>query len=89
MSERIPCRCLLHESYPDMETLIQSVVSSMSEDERTPEALYRARLDVCLACPHLIDGTCVLCGCYVEARAASRFSACPDVPARWSSLSSE
>ena len=34
MPERIPCRCLLHDAYPDMEALIQSVIASMPEEER-------------------------------------------------------
>ena len=70
-----------------MENLVRSVISSMPEDERTPEPLYRLRLKHCLACSHLKDGTCLKCGCYVEARAASRFSRCPDVPPKWVSLS--
>ena len=75
MPDRIPCRCLLHDAYPDMETLIRSVLDSMPED------------NLCLHCSHLVDGTCLLCGCYVEARAASRFSRCPDTPPKWSSQS--
>ena len=87
MTDRIPCRCLLHDAYPDMETLIRSVLDSMPEDERLEETQYKARLDLCLQCSHLVDGTCVLCGCYGEARAASRFSRCPDTPPKWSSQS--
>ena len=88
MSERIPCRCLLSAAHPDLETLVRSVIDSMPEEERAPQETYRQRLDCCLACPHLSDGTCVLCGCYVEARAASLFSRCPDIPPKWSSPSS-
>ena len=83
MPDRIPCRCLLHDAYPDMETLIRSVLDSMPEDERLEKTQYKARLDLCLQCSHLADGTCVLCGCYVESRAARRGMKCPDVPCRW------
>ena len=46
-------------------------------------ALLRARLDACRACPHLNAGTCALCGCYVEYRAAHAAQRCPDAPGRW------
>lgn len=58
-------------------------VASLPDDERAGEAVYAARLETCKACESLRDGTCVLCGCYVEARAAKRGQRCPNVPAKW------
>ena len=83
MPEHIPCRCLLKDFAPDMAQSVREVIDMLDETQRTPPDLYRARLDTCLTCPSLRDGTCALCGCYVEARAAHRRSKCPDVPGRW------
>ena len=66
-----------------MAASVAEAVALMSEELRAPEEVYRARLAVCLACPWLRDGTCALCGCYVEARAAGRRQKCPQVPPRW------
>ncbi len=81
---RRQCRCLLHEAgEKEIAQSIRDYVDSLDETIRTPEDAYRARLDVCLNCPHLLNGTCRLCGCYVETRAAKKNQKCPDVPARW------
>ena len=85
MSEpkRIPCRCLLKDSAPAMAASVREYISLLEEDQRAPEPVYRERLAACLSCESLRDGTCALCGCYVEARAAKRRQRCPAVPPRW------
>lgn len=80
---RQPCRCLLADFWPDMHQSIAEYIALLDDDQKTPTALYKARLAKCLACEHLRDGTCTLCGCYVESRAAKRQLKCPDVPPRW------
>ncbi len=80
---RKPCRCLLAESWPSLGETVAAYVAALPEEERVPEAVYAARLALCLACDRLRDGTCALCGCYVEARAAKRSLRCPGVPPRW------
>lgn len=80
---RIPCRCLLADSWPDLHASVAEYISLLDEDQKAPADLYQSRLAQCLACPHLRDGTCALCGCYVEARAAKKRQRCPDVPGRW------
>ena len=81
-----PCiRCLIRD-LPDGEQLAELIRERnelLPEGKRAGEALYRARLDICRACPSLNRGTCALCGCYVEIRAAEKARACPDVPGRW------
>lgn len=68
---RKPCRCTLLESgQADMAKLVRDYVDSLSADEKTDEATYAARLNICRTCDNLHSGTCALCGCYVEARAA-------------------
>lgn len=52
-----------------MAKLVRDYVDSLSADEKTDEATYTARLNICRTCDDLHSGTCALCGCYVEARA--------------------
>lgn len=82
---RRPCRCLTAEM-PEgkaLAELIRERIAGIPPEERTPEAEYGARLAVCKSCGRLRDGTCALCGCYVEIRAARRGQRCPAVPAKW------
>ena len=65
-----------------MAKLVRDYVDSLSADEKTDEATYAARLNICRTCDDLHSGTCALCGCYVEARAAKKRQGCPKVPAR-------
>ena len=84
---RKPCRCLLFEAgQADMARTVAEYVASLDETIRTPEDAYRARLALCQECPELMNGTCRLCGCYVETRAAMRGQNCPMVPARGSKI---
>lgn len=83
-----PCRCLLFEAgQADMARTVAEYVASLDDSVRTPEAEYRARLSLCQDCPELVNGTCRLCGCYVETRAAKRGQQCPMVPPRWTRIS--
>ena len=88
MAENVkPCRCLLVEAgEKDMARTVAEYVASLDESIRTPEDSYRARLAICQECPELVSGTCRLCGCYVETRAAKKGQQCPMVPARWGKL---
>ena len=85
MAENVkPCRCLLFEAgQADMAQSVAEYVASLDESVRTPEEDYRARLSLCQECAELMNGTCRLCGCYVETRAAKRVQGCPMVPPRW------
>ena len=56
-----------------MARVIAEYVASLDESVRTPEDAYRARLAICEGCDQLLSGTCRLCGCYVETRAAKSF----------------
>ena len=84
---RKQCRCLLFEAgEKDMARAVAEYVASLDDAIRTPEDVYRARLDICQNCPELMNGTCRLCGCYVETRAAKKGQQCPMVPARWTKM---
>ena len=81
-----PCpRCLLDE-VPGAEALAalnRQWIDALPEISRAGEAVYQKRLSACRACEHLAGGSCTLCGCYVEYRAAQAVRHCPDVPGRW------
>jgi hypothetical protein len=66
-----------------LSALNQQWIDALPENLRTEEGAYQARLSACRACEHLAAGTCALCGCYVEYRAAQAQRHCPDVPGRW------
>lgn len=86
MSETRICRRCLIGDIPDQASLAELIkerIALMPEEQRADEALMTVRLDVCRRCDHLNSGTCALCGCYVELRAAKKRMSCPDVPARW------
>lgn len=60
----------------------------LSKEEMQP------RIDICLACPNLVDGHCSLCGCACNSenkpkflsKLAHRASQCPDDPPRWKAI---
>ena len=80
-----PCRCLIGEmpEQAELAKIIRERIETIPEEERTPEREYAFRLSACRACSRLQRGTCALCGCYVEIRAARKNQRCPEVPARW------
>ena len=84
MGERI-CRCLLAEM-EDGRTLyeiIREYLATLPPETLADAPVYAERLEICRACARLRNGTCALCGCYVEARAAKKNQRCPDVPGKW------
>lgn len=84
MTQQKPCRCLLAKSgQEDMARLVADYLSTLPEEQKVPDDIYRARLVLCENCDALHNGTCALCGCYVEARAAKRGLGCPMTPPRW------
>ena len=74
-----PCRCLLRDR-ADMEAERQRVKiyrSVMPEELRVEDAAYEQRLQTCMECEALQNGTCMECGCFVEMRAARQDMCCP------------
>lgn len=62
---------------------LRELVEALPEDRRADEAVRLARLSACRACEWLAEGTCVLCGCYVEYRAAQKHRRCPKRDPAW------
>lgn len=82
---RKPCRCLAAEmpGGEELAALIRERIGEIPEEERAGEEIRQQRLDRCRACDALGNGTCGLCGCYIEIRAARKRQHCPKVPAEW------
>ena len=83
---RRPClRCLIAD-LPDEKALAEIIrerIGQLPSEERVSEENRQRRLNQCRRCRHLNHGTCALCGCYVEIRAARQSMGCPDVPGKW------
>ena len=79
MTER-PCRKCLIADLPRGEKLreiLQERLAQIPEEEKVSPAEYAARLEKCRTCGLLHEGTCALCGCYVELRLARAGKGCP------------
>jgi radical SAM superfamily enzyme with C-terminal helix-hairpin-helix motif len=72
-------RCLLEEMQEDeLYKNLREVIDAIPAELKAPRDIYMKRLDTCRACDRLVSGMCVLCGCYVEMRAAKNAQRCPD-----------
>lgn len=75
----ILCRRCLEKDIPEAELIIylDEYISSLPENIRVSDTVYRMRLSECAECTNRINATCTLCGCYCQARAAKKKLACP------------
>lgn len=73
------CRRCLDARVPEGELIayLDRYVSELPGTIRASEDVYLSRLRLCAECAHFRQATCVLCGCYVQARAAKRNQRCP------------
>ena len=71
-------RCLeVPANERELAEVLDRYLEALDPEVRVPPAVYEARLSVCADCPRRAGYTCLPCGCYVQARAAKRKSACP------------
>ena len=80
------CRRCLLEDMPSEAALMENIrdlIALLPAEKRAADDVRASRLKQCRLCDHLNDGTCALCGCFVELRAAKAFMRCPQVPPRW------
>ena len=83
-SLRVCRKCLPYaETREEFFQKLEAYIDNLAEEDRADQEHYEARLKACAQCPNLSDGMCVLCGCYVELRAALKLRRCPDVVRRW------
>lgn len=73
------CRkCLLREEFPeDYEKYVAVIIKRMGPEEKTTGQEYQRRMNRCLQCEKLQNGTCMACGCMVEIRGMQRKGKCP------------
>ena len=64
-------------SVAELIAYLDRYVSELPETVRASEETYLSRLRQCAECAHFRQATCVLCGCYAQARAAKRNQRCP------------
>ncbi len=77
-------KCLIRDF--DEGALFESIkdyVDRLDKSIKTPEEEYERRLKLCTECDRLFKGTCTVCGCYVEMRAAAVSNCCPAVHPKW------
>ena len=75
-----PCRKCLIADLPrgeKLQKILQERLEQIPEEEKVSPAEYAARMEACRTCGELHEGTCALCGCYVELRLARRARQCP------------
>ena len=76
--KKICRRCLLKEfDEKAYKETIEEYILRLGTSMRIDDGGYQKRLDICKQCEKLIQGTCQVCGCYVELRAAAKTGSCP------------
>lgn len=81
MEQRVCTRCLLRDMQEADKAMIDKYLLAIKEQDKVSNEEYEDRLSICTTCEKLNEGTCMSCGCYVELRAASIVSHCPQK--RW------
>lgn len=75
---RVCRKCLLQEmNEAEYKEKLEKYIIGLDVDTRADDVLYKKRLNICKACDKLSEGTCLVCGCYVELRAATKIGKCP------------
>ncbi|MBQ1681706.1 MULTISPECIES: DUF6171 family protein [Agathobacter] len=71
-------KCLMREMAEADAAMIEKYKEAIRMEDRVDTPVYERRLAECKNCEKLNAGTCMACGCYVELRALSPVSKCPD-----------
>ena len=82
---KVQCRKCLLEDMDENDFLrdMRSHIAAYPADKNVSEEEYHQRLAFCKDCEKLVDGMCVLCGCYVELRALKIGMRCADIDKKW------
>lgn len=71
------CEAQVLPSQKELELLVRTM--EISIDEKTPENIYKKRLEQCGRCEYLHEKIiCMQCGCYVKIRALYLDNNCPN-----------
>lgn len=77
-------KCLVRElKEGELFLTVRDYIAGLDESIRTPSVQYEERLAQCKECEKLFSGTCAVCGCYVEMRAAVKRNTCPLPKPKW------
>jgi hypothetical protein len=73
-----PCRKCLSNELGDTAFFehMREYIKAIPQEQKTSADEYERRLKICKGCENLVSGMCVLCGCYVEVRAAKAAQRC-------------
>ncbi|MCQ2519787.1 MAG: DUF6171 family protein [Lachnospiraceae bacterium] len=77
-------KCIIEKI--DQFGILESVrkrVELMPKEDKVSDEEYVRRLQICVDCKNLNLGTCNICGCFVEYRAALIDMHCPDTKPGW------
>lgn len=83
-NQRYCRKCLLREM--DEKEYFENLYDYMErldEDLKVNNEEYERRLSICKDCEKLLNGMCIICGCYVELRALMKKNSCPNVEKKW------
>lgn len=77
-------KCLLADFAPEeyLENM-RAYIKGLEVDIKAEDIIYRDRLSICGGCENLNEGICIICGCFVEYRAAIKKNSCPDLNPGW------
>lgn len=80
VSGEVVCRKCLEEDVDirDLVKHLDEYVNTLPEHIRTSPEEYARRLAICAECDRRAGINCMLCGCYIQARAAKRMMQCPN-----------
>ena len=71
-------KCLLKDfDYDKYMNELHRYIEILDKDVRCSKEHYEERLQICVSCEKLNEGTCLGCGCFVELRAAVNKNRCP------------
>lgn len=78
------CRkCMIPDYVEDKEEFLAVYLGQILPENRTDDAAYDGRLELCMKCEYYLNGMCRLCGCFVAIRAAHKDRHCPASDERW------
>ncbi len=83
MGTKICKRCHLEAEERKARAGLSAYVARMEADIRAEEQLYSRRLALCRSCEKQVNDLCMVCGCFIEVRAAVKEQYCPMPERRW------
>ncbi len=84
MTKPLCRKCLLSDmDFSDTYNDIKRLIDLIPAGEKASDEEYSKRLSLCRQCTELLEGTCRVCGCYVELRAVKKDIHCPGRNMEW------